>query len=120
MGGRGGIVARRNVSSPWKQFLHSLIGTQGSPGKLNSFFTNKKQGTRRGFCTQEDPVGSFLISHFWKYTEVSFWFFFVFVFVFATLHSLQDLSSHTRDGTCALFSRSTDSYRIDCQGIPLD
>ena len=41
--------------------LHLFFGTQGRPQRLKSFSTNKKR-EQRGFCTQEGPHGSCLLS----------------------------------------------------------
>ena len=43
-------------------FLTLLFGTQGRPGRKKPFSTNKKRETLRGFCTQEGPTGSCLVS----------------------------------------------------------
>ena len=54
-------------------FLHSLtsvinncrsllFGAKGRPRRLKPFSTNRKQGTHRGFCTQEGPAGSCSVS----------------------------------------------------------
>ena len=59
-------LMRRNWDSAFPLFLYSitslisncfglLFGTLGRPTRLKSFSTNKKWGTKRGFCTQEDP-----------------------------------------------------------------
>ena len=75
---------------------------------INSFFVNSCFGV----CMEGGDLRLFLLCQVSHSSPFNFFFF------FAMLHSLQDLSSHSRDWTHVLCSGSTESYPRDCQRIP--